>query len=894
MPLRNLNILIVADRPDAVTALVDLLERAGGVGRRPTSVGTLGAALAALHEKRFDAILLDLSLPDASGLDAVEALRRAAPSTALVVVTDQRDPELPARVLAAGAQDYLLEGRFDGDLLVRAVRHAVERAGAEARLRDQEALFRGLADSLGEGVLLTDLEMRLTYVNPRLCEMSGYPQAELLGRSADALFLADEDLLQLRERIAAVEAGHTTRYEQRARRADGGWIWVEVHAAPFRNANGEVVGVVAAVDDISERRRAAEALRESEQRLQDIVENSNNLFYSHTPDHVLTYVSPRSREMLDCEPEEALGSWTEFITEHPINRQGMAHTERALATGERQPSYELELQSARGRRVWVEVNEAPVVRDGQVVAIVGALADITERKRTEEQLERTREQLRRVIEHARTVFYTCRPEPPFACIFVSDNVPEEWGVEAAEFLRAPDAWSRRVHPEDLPRHDEVVAQLRQQGRADWEYRFDCGDGRYRWIRDELSLVLAEGEEVVVGMMTDITEHRQLEDQLRQAQKMEAIGRLAGGVAHDFNNLLTAISGYTELLAMRLVEDTEAQQDLGEIRKASERAAALTRQLLAFSRRQVLQARIVDPNTIVRDMEKMLRRVIGEDVTLDTRLQPQVGTVRVDPGQLEQVIMNLAVNARDAMPEGGRLILESREVTLEAGHEVRHVEVIPGRYVQLAVSDTGQGMSREVLEHVFEPFFTTKQKGKGTGLGLSMVYGIVKQSGGYIFAYSEPGQGATFKVYLPLAGAGVEPTVPKPDSGEHRLGTESVLLVEDDEAVRTLVMQALSSHGYRVTAAATGAAAREACQAAESPFDLLVSDVVMQDTRGPVLEQELRALWPTLRSLFISGYTEATIFEQKLPPAAHFLQKPFTPRELLRAVRAALAAPVATD
>jgi two-component system cell cycle sensor histidine kinase/response regulator CckA len=382
--------------------------------------------------------------------------------------------------------------------------------------------------------------------------------------------------------------------------------------------------------------------------------------------------------------------------------------------------------------------------------------------------------------------------------------------------------------------------------------------------------------------------RKSEEQLRQSQKVEAIGRLAGGIAHDFNNLLTIINGYTELLLARLPPQDRTSRDINEIRKAGMRAASLTRQLLAFSRKQILEPKVLDMNAIVVELEKMLRRLIGEDVRLTIAQAPGLRRIKADPGQIEQVIMNLVVNARDAMPQGGNLTLETANVDLDEAYAARHVGVRSGAYIMLAVSDTGSGIDKESMSHIFEPFYTTKGPGKGTGLGLSTVYGIVKQSGGNVWAYSEPGRGTTFKIYLPQAEGTVDR---QPRDGQHAgiaRGSETLLLVEDQKELRELVREMLQMNGYTVVEAGDGLEALEICQKHEGRIDLMLSDVVMPQMGGRELAQRLATIRPEMKVLYMSGYTSnAIVHHGILDPGTALLQKPFTPDSLARKVREVL-------
>jgi PAS domain S-box-containing protein len=389
----------------------------------------------------------------------------------------------------------------------------------------------------------------------------------------------------------------------------------------------------------------------------------------------------------------------------------------------------------------------------------------------------------------------------------------------------------------------------------------------------------------IAIVADFTEQLQLEQQLTQAQKMEAIGRLAGGVAHDFNNVITIISGYGHMLFEGNKDKPDLREAAQEVLKASDRAATLAGQLLAFSRRQVIQPKLLDLNTVVRDIERMLARVIGEDIELRTVLDPDAGPVRADPGQLEQVLLNLVVNARDAMPACGKLTLETANVDLGEAYARIHAGVEAGPYVMLAVSDTGTGMDAETRAHMYEPFFTTKERGKGTGLGLSTVYGIVKQHGGDIWVYSEPGRGTTFKIYLPRVGVAAAAEEPSKAVAPSPTGTETVLLVEDEGGVRKLIRDVLDQHGYQVLEAASGEGALEASETYEGRIDLLVTDLVMPGMNGRDLAEALVLLRPELKVLYLSGYTDHVAFTQEaIEQSAQFLEKPFSPETLAQKIR----------
>jgi two-component system cell cycle sensor histidine kinase/response regulator CckA len=417
------------------------------------------------------------------------------------------------------------------------------------------------------------------------------------------------------------------------------------------------------------------------------------------------------------------------------------------------------------------------------------------------------------------------------------------------------------------------------------------DGSEFPIEASIAKLTQEGQTIFTVFLQDVSARKQLETQLVQAQKMEAIGQLAGGIAHDFNNLLTAITGYIELALDTLPPDQPVYSDLTEVYKAAQRAATLTAQLLAFARKQIIDLRVLDLNRLVLELDKLLRRVLGEHIELITQPTPGLGQVKVDPGQIEQVIVNLAVNARDAMPDGGKLMIETANTVLGIDYAHRHAGVIPGAYVMLAISDTGIGMDTGVQGHIFEPFYTTKEPGKGTGLGLATCYGIIKQHGGHIELYSEAGCGTTFKIYLPRVEESPDPLLPHDQATAVPQGIEVVLLVEDESLVRALACRVLRELGYTVLEATNGEEALHAIQEyAGTPIELLITDVVMPRMGGKALAEQLMAMYPRIKVLFVSGYaTDIIAHHGRLDPGTNFLSKPFTPTALAHKVREVLDA-----
>jgi two-component system cell cycle sensor histidine kinase/response regulator CckA len=508
-----------------------------------------------------------------------------------------------------------------------------------------------------------------------------------------------------------------------------------------------------------------------------------------------------------------------------------------------------------------------------------------------EQLAASEEKFRQLAENILEVFFLTSADSS-QMLYVSPAYETIWGRSPDALYTNPRGWIEAIHPEDRARiQAEDVAAAQSPAAYTREFRIVRPDKSVRHIHARgFPIKNAAGEIYrIAGLAQDMTERNTLQAQLLQSQKMEAIGRLAGGIAHDFNNMLTAINGYSQLAMRKLDAHDPAYAHIEQIRGAGERAATLTRQLLAFSRKQILQPRVVSLNVIAFDLQRLLGRLIGEDVQLVTALGQNLGSVRVDPGQIDQVIMNLAVNARDAMPKGGRLTLETSNVDLDASYAQREDNVNPGRYVMLAVSDTGVGMTPEVKAHLFEPFFTTKGPGAGTGLGLATAHGVVKQSGGFITVYSELGHGTTFKVYLPRVDEAPEPVHKPVDTGPAVKASGTILLAEDDDFVRTLTLSVLRGAGYTVFEASSGAEALLVVERHPQPLHLLITDVVMPGIGGPELAHRALELRPDLRVLYMSGYTgTGVLHEGVIGPDTPFLSKPFMPDQLLAKVRSVIS------
>ena len=551
-------------------------------------------------------------------------------------------------------------------------------------------------------------------------------------------------------------------------------------------------------------------------------------------------------------------------------------------------------QRKDGTAFVVDVVAHDVIWDGRPARLLLA-ADATERARSEAALRESEQRLRLVLRASNDAVYDWSV-PSGHVYFSGANI---FGYGQGDQEYDIDWWVQRLHPDDRDRVEATLQAAITNAAESWteEYQFQRNDGTYAAVLDRGLIVRGlDGKPVrMIGCMADITERRRLEDQLRQSQKMEAVGRLAGGVAHDFNNVLTVVKSFSEFLLEDLDKLDPRRSDVEEIAKAADRAAALTRKLLAFSRKQVMRPEPLDLNAIVVGMERMLQRLIGDDVRIATELDSQLLAIEADPSSVEQVILNLAVNARDAMLDGGTLTIRTRNETIDRIDAAWGIQ--PGRYALLTVSDTGHGMDVATQARVFEPFFTTKEQGQGTGLGLAMVYGIVKQSGGHVWVESAPGQGTTFCIYLP------QPTEPRvseshptprdvavqPRASAKR-GAETILVVDDEEAVRSSARRALERSGYTVIAASDGADAVRLFTEQDGRIEMVITDVVMPGLGGRELVGRLKIMSPRLPVLFVSGYTEEGVRQQGvLDPGAAYLEKPFTPEKLLRKVREVLDA-----
>lgn len=762
-----IQILLVEDNPADARRVKEMLREAEPEWITLTHAEQLREAVGLLQRQGFDAILLDLSLPDSKGLGTFVQAQAAAHDVPIVVLSELMDEEVQLRAVAAGAQDYLIKDKVDSQVLYYAIRYAIERHRIEKALRASQARLGQVLTSSPAVLYATRLTPNgfvPTWVSDNIERLTGHPAVDAIAPTWWTEHIHPDDQARVLFQLGRLRSEGHLSTEYRFRSADGTYRWFLDESRLQLDDTAQPIEVFGAWLDVTEQKEAESALKESEQRFRGLAENVRDVSFIHDP-----------------------------------------ATGRALYLS---PAYE-------------------------------------------------------------TVF----------------------GQSREYAYSTPNAWLEGLHPDDAARmRGSLLTAGEEQRPSENIFRVVRPDGAVRWIRGRATPVLGESGKLVriVGIAEDITELRRTQEQLFHSQKLEAVGRLAAGVAHDFNNLLTVIIGYGDLVMQDLKEIDPLRENVDQMLQAASRAAELTKQLLAFSRQQVLESQVLDINALVANMDPMLRRLIGRDVQLKSVLGQAVGAVRADSAQLELVLLNLVVNSRDAMPEGGRLTVETANVHLDGAYVASHEPVPAGSYVMLAVTDTGSGMAEEVLARIFEPFFTTKEAGKGTGLGLATVYGIVRQSAGYVCVESELGKGTTFKIYLPLVAETPEALVVRAAGVESLRGSETVLLVEDEGMVRSLARVALTNRGYVILEAANGAEALLVSEHHREPIHLLATDVSMPGMTGPELAERLKLLRPEIRVLFLSGFSDWSVVHRgDLGPGVGFMQKPFTPNSLARKVRQVL-------
>ncbi len=765
---------------------------------------------------------------------------------------------------------------------VAQVLDVTDRIQARRIIEESEKKFRLLFEFAPDAYFLLDAEGRFIDGNKAAETLIGDKREKLIGKhftEVGLLFPQDVETAA-REFEKIVRGESTAPHEYKIQRRDGKEVFLEIRTFPTRIGGRTLVLGIAR--DISERKRSQFILEQNNLLMQALL-NSPQKIIIFALDREYRYIAFNETHRLEMEKNHGIRIETgmnilEAFRKPDIRKKVKSRFDRVLK-GEGFT----EIQYKPQYDIYYEIIWNPIRgKEGEIVGLTAFIQDITQRRKTEMELTR----LASVIEQASEAIMITDIHGNLE--YVNPAFTRVTGYQSAEVLgQNPRLLKSGKHSVDFYYelwqtilHGEIWRGVLTNKKKDGSIFYE--DATIFPIKN------AEGEIInFAAVKRDITQERILEEQIQQSQKMEAIGRLAGGVAHDFNNLLTVINGYCDLILNRLQPGDPFFKEINQIYSAGKRASSLTNQLLAFSRKQIIQPHILNLNSQVQELEKMLRRLIGEDIELFTDLDAELGYVKMDPGQFDQIIMNIVVNARDAMPKGGKLTIETANVVLDREYIRSHAQVKPGKYVMLAISDTGIGMTPEVMRHIFEPFFTTKGRSKGTGLGLSTVYGIVKQNNGYIWVYSEPGKGTTFKIYLPQQGEAAEATRAE-EAAENYRGNETVLVVEDDTNVRELTIQILQENGYCVLIASHAREALRALEEHSGEIHLLLSDVIMPDLSGRDLVKKAQAIRPNIKVLYMSGYTDnAIVHHGVLEANTNFIQKPFSPQVLLQKVRQVL-------
>jgi two-component system, cell cycle sensor histidine kinase and response regulator CckA len=847
--------------------------------------------LEVLSRKEHQVCLVDYRLGVRTGVELIRQARESLLSTPMILLTGQGDHDVDVEAMQAGATDYLIKEETSPARLERTIRYAVqinaERCRAEAELTREREYFAHIISAAPTVIVGITPEGITSFVNPAILKVAGYAADELIGHDWWHVLYPGDEYHQVESLFKDFEKSMVVDREMTLTTKSGGKQCVLWNYFKLLNEQGEIDEIIGIGNDVSERKRAAGGLALFRQILD---QSHDGIFVIDASTSQLRDVNETACRQLGYERDELLRlGVVDINTEIVTVAAWEAHCQVLKATGSIVSEFTGKHKNGSTFPLELSLSYVSLNEENYVLAVA---RDITERARLLSTLESERTRLADIFTHAPAFIASLRgPDHIFELanaqfydliankrdvigLTAREAFPE---VESQGFFQLLD----NVYATGVPFvGDEMPVQFTDGAGVPGELRYI--NFVYQPMTDvdgAVSGIVCHG----VNVTEQVLSRRRLletENQLRQSQKLESVGMLAGGIAHDFNNLMTVIGGYSDLILRRLDKADLLAQNMEEIKKAAQRATSLTRQLLAFSRKQVLQPRVLDLNSVISNIEKMLVRVISEDMQLSTLPGPGLGLIKADPGQIEQVILNLVVNAKDAMPEGGKITVETSNIFLDQEYARVHIAVQPGWYVMLAVSDTGHGMDAETQKHIFEPFFTTKEQGKGTGLGLATVYGIVKQSGGNLWLYSELGVGTTFKIYLPL----VDEVAPEPDAPNSRpastAGSETILVAEDDEMVRRLARESLMMNGYTVLEAANGSQALSICQQHKGPIHLLLTDVVMPGMSGKHLAEAAVKLRPDTRVLYMSGYTDRAIVRHGvLDEDIAFLAKPFTPDAL---------------
>jgi two-component system cell cycle sensor histidine kinase/response regulator CckA len=753
--------------------------------------------------------------------------------------------------------------------------------------------LRRVLDKLTVPIAYIDSDQTYRYVNRRYEEVFGPDYTRTTGRSMRDI-LGESEYAKARKHIDKVLSGKAVKYEIEIIPPNEVERPFEVQFLPDADEGNRVRGFFVFATEITDREHTRTTTHGDGENYRILIDNIPSVLWKTNREGSTDFISPNVEAVYGFTPREIYQSGSDLFLGriHPDDIERVEKAWEKLFREQAPFDLEYRIQHKDGRWIWLHDRAVKIANDNNEPFIVGLFTDNTEKHRMQDKLRKSEEKYRRLTENARDMIYRMSlPDGKYE--YVSSAAKEVFGYSPEEFYQTPALIQKIIHPDWQDYFREEWGKLiRGEMPPEYEYQIVHRSGEIRWLNQRNVLITDNNgnPKAIEGIVTDITLHKRaeeekakLEEQLLQAHKMEAIGRLAGGVAHDFNNILTGIIGYAEMIQARLETSDPTYTEVEEILQAGNRAAFLTSQLLAFSRKQVISPELISPNRVLENSQKMLHRIIGEDIDLTFKPSNQSGLIRMDPNQLDQVLVNLAVNARDAMPEGGKLFIETHNVDLDEDYTATHPDAQPGGYVMLAVTDNGHGMDPDTIQHIFEPFFSSRKGTRGTGLGLATVYGIVRQNNGIIHVYSEKKLGTSFKIYFPRT-EGTQP-VSQPQSTELPTGQETILLVEDDNMVRQLARRILEKQGYMILDARNSSDAFLLSSKHEGNIQMLLTDVIMPDMNGRDLHKKLLKIRPNLKVLFMSGYSENVIAHHGiLEEGTEFLQKPFSSGSLSRKVR----------
>jgi two-component system NtrC family sensor kinase len=897
MPFK-VKLLLVEDNPGDVRLIQEMLLESGATRFNLHVIDRLAAALEYIRENSVDLILLDLSLPDSQGLESLHKILVSAPDVAVVVLSGLDDETTALEAVHSGAQDYLIKGQVDYQLLFRALRYALERKRNDLTLRKavveaetERAKTEAVVASVGVGICIVDLDYRITYQNQRSRELEG----NRIGETCYKYCAGEKNVCKICP-VAKTFIDKQTHQLQRRHVRNGQISYLDIVASPLHDPDGKLIGGIKVVVDVTEKRLAAEALERLSIQNQLLLNSAGEGILGLDLEGKHTFVNPAAANMLGYEIEEMVGKFSHLMWHH-TRADGSPYpledcpVYAVFKDGQIRHHEDEVFWRKDGTSFPVEYITTPIHEKGKISGAVVTFMDISERKQAQETLRESEERYRDLFENANDLIQSVDNEGRF--LYVNKSWLQTLGYSEEEVANL--SIFDIISPDDWEHCEKLFAEVMGGKNIERiEAKFRTKDGQDIYVEGSVNSKIVDGKSVSSrAIFRDITdriknaqEKQKMQEQLIQAQKMEAVGTLAGGVAHDFNNFLTTIQGYSEMAMRATDKQSQLYKDLEAIQTSCQRAAGIIRQLLLFSRKQVMELKPISINMAVENLIKMLRRLLGENILIVPDLAKDVSPVLGDYGNIEQIVMNLCVNARDAMPEGGKVSIKTENVVIDEEYCQRVTNAKPGKFVCLSVADDGEGLDLKTIDHIFEPFFTTKDVGKGTGLGLSVVYGIMEEHKGWIEVASEAGTGTEFKAYFPAISGkcaverhGLYPFEDIQGQGER------ILLVEDEHDLREFAATALDKNGYKVFAAASGKEAYELFDKEKGNFDLVFSDVVLPDTNGVKVVETLLEKKPELKVLLSSGYTDdkaqcSIIEKQKY----RFLEKPYSLPRLLFVLR----------